>query len=592
MQAQDLIDKYLQFFRQKGHAHIDHAPLATAGDASTLFTSAGMQPLIPYFTGRPHPAGRRLVNLQPCLRTGDIEEVGDSTHLTFFEMLGNWSLGDYFKAESIEMSLEFLTRWLELNPDRLWVTVFAGDEDAPADEESPRIWAQLGIPAERIVPLGRADNWWGPVGETGPCGPDTEIFFELDIPPCGPDCRPGCHCGRFFEIWNNVFMAYHRTADGRYEPLPQQNVDTGMGVDRVISVLQGRQTVFETELFRLIIDKIQDLTPQDRVPSQSMRIIADHLKAATFILSEGIRPSNKGQGYIARRLIRRAVDHGQRVGLNGVFTPGLATEVITIYQARYPRLARDRARILETLEKEEKGFNHTLQRGRRIFDKQIEGVLQAGQTTLSGPDVFRLFDTYGIPLELTAEWAATYGLKIDEAGFQQALAAHKEISGGGQPGKFAGGLASRDRQTIRLHTATHLLQQALRDVLGSHVAQKGSHITPERLRFDFSHPAKLTPTEIAEVEKQVNSQIEADLPVQEKEMTLDEAKARGAIGLFEEKYAQRVKVYAIGDYSLEICGGPHVERTSELGPFRILSEQSNGSGVRRIRAVVEPDGSS
>jgi alanyl-tRNA synthetase len=587
MDSQELINNYFRFFSQRGHTQIDHAPLATAADSSTLFNAAGMQPLIPYLIGQPHPAGRRLVNVQPCLRTNDIDEVGDTSHQTFFEMLGNWSLGDYFKAVSIEMSYEFLTQWLRIDPTRLWVTVFAGDADAPADDESPRIWEQVGLPPARIVPLGRDDNWWGPVGNTGPCGPDTEIFYDFGGPGCGPDCRPGCSCGRFLEIWNNVFMAYNRTGDGRYEPLPQQNVDTGMGVDRTITVLQGRPTAFETELFRPIVAQIEALAPNDDLPLASARIMADHLKAATFILGEGIPPSNKKQGYVARRLIRRAIDQGKRLGIEETFAAGLAEIVITIYEGRYPYLSQNKRHILESLSREEKSFNRTLRRGRRIFEQQIAQINEAGQKKLSGQNVFHLFDTYGIPLELSAEWAAEVGLEVDMAGFEYAFEAHKEISGGGKQGEFSGGLAARDEQTVRLHTATHLLHQALRDVLGPHVAQKGSHITPERLRFDFSHPAKLTANELAQVEALVNDKIEADLPVTWAEMPLEKAKTGGAIGLFEEKYGHLVKVYSIGDYSREICGGPHAQQTGQLGHFHIVREQSNGAGVRRIRAVVD-----
>jgi alanyl-tRNA synthetase len=585
MTGQELIHTYIQFFVKKGHTRIEVAPLATDNESSTLFNSAGMQPLVPYLAGRPHPGGRRLVNVQPCLRTVDIDEVGDASHLTFFEMLGNWSLGDYFKAESIEMSLEFLTAWLKIEPQRLWVTVFAGDQAAPPDDESPRIWAQLGLPVERIVPLGREDNWWGPVGSTGPCGPDTEIFFELDRPACSPICAPGCKCGRFLEIWNNVFMTYHRTADGRYEPLAQQNVDTGLGVDRVAAVLQGQPSVFETELFASTVEQIHALAAGE-APLQFVRVIADHLKAATFILGEGIQPSNKRQGYVARRLIRRAIDHGKRIGISGSFTTDIAETVIELYHSRYPHLGRRRPEVLDALQAEEKAFNQTLRRGRRIFEQQIEQVQSEEQSQLSGADLFHLFETYGIPVEMAEEWAAEFEVGVDIAGFEQALAIHKEVSGGGHQGEFAGGLAAHDQQTVRLHTATHLLHQALRDVLGLHIAQKGSHITPQRLRFDFSHPAKLTSAEISQVERLVNTQIEADLPVRWAEMPLAEAKAGGAIGLFEEKYGEQVRVYSIGDYSREICGGPHVERTGVLGRFRILREQSNGTGIRRIRAVV------
>ena len=586
MHSQDLIERYIRFFRQRGHVQIEPAPLATGDEASTLFNSAGMQPLIPYLAGQPHPAGRRLVNFQPCLRTNDIEEVGDSSHLTFFEMLGNWSLGDYFKAESIEMSLTFLTDWLQLDPNRLWATVFGGDSDAPADEDSPLIWQRLGLPAERIVPLGRADNWWGPVGDTGPCGPDSEIFYDCGPPGCGPNCRPGCNCGRFLEIWNNVFMAYHRTADGRYEPLPRPCVDTGMGVERVITVLQGRRSVYDTELFRPLFEQLRALAPGRELPDLSLRIIADHLKAATFIIGGGIDPSNKKQGYIARRLIRRAIDHGRRLKIEAAFSPLLAATVIDLYQDRYPHLGHHRADILAALKREEAGFKRTLRRGRQIFDRQAEQTLAKGRAALSGQNIFHLFDTYGIPPELTAEWAAAMGLAADMAGFAHALAEHKEISGGGRRGEFAGGLAERDWQSVRLHTATHLLHQALRDVLGEHVAQQGSHITPQRLRFDFSHPAKLTEAELAQVEELVNQKIAADFPVTWSETSLADAQAQGAIGLFAEKYGRQVRVYRIGDYSREICGGPHVERTGQLGRFGILREQSNGAGRRRIRATL------
>ena len=586
MQAQELIHQFERFFQQKDHRQIKPAQLATGPKETTLFISAGMQPLIPYLSGQPHPAGRRLFNCQPCLRTGDIDAVGDTSHLTVFEMLGNWSLGAYFKAESISMSYEFLTEWLHLDPARLWVTVFAGDVDAPADEESPRIWQSLGLPEARIVPLGREDNWWGPVGDTGPCGPDTEIFFDLGEPGCGPDCKPGCDCGRFIEIWNNVFMTYHRTHDGRYEPLPQQSVDTGMGVDRMAMVLQDHASVFESELYAPIIQQLLSLTPEPAPPTKSIRVIADHLKAATFILAEGIRPANKRQGYVARRLIRRAVDHGRRLGIEGSFTADVAETVGQIYAGRYPQLSANSPFIREALQTEEQLFNRTLRRGRRIFDDYLTELQQRGERRLSGGRVFQLFDTYGIPPELSSEWAEAAGLTIDQAGFEQAMAKHREVSGGGKSGEFSGGLAARDPQSIRLHTATHLLHQALRNILGDHVAQKGSHITPERLRFDFSHPAKLSPAEIAQIEAEVNAQIKANLPIHWAEMGLAEAQAQGAIGLFGEKYGEQVKVYAIGEYSREICGGPHVQQTGELGHFRILREQSNGAGVRRIRATV------
>ncbi|MEM7034214.1 MAG: alanine--tRNA ligase [Chloroflexota bacterium] len=585
MQAQTLINEFIHFFEQQGHQRISAGPLASPPDDTTLFTSAGMQPLIPYLSGLPHPQGRRLVDVQPCIRTVDIDEVGDTTHLTFFEMLGNWSLGDYFKPESIRMSYEFLTKYLDIDRQRLWVTVFSGDESAPPDDVSPEIWRKVGIPTERIVPLGRADNWWGPVGNTGPCGPDTEIFFDVGRPSCGIHCQPGCSCGRFIEIWNNVFMEYDRTVDGRDHLLPQQGVDTGMGVDRVIAVIQRHDSVFDTELFQPLMGQLpSEISDNDTL---SRRIVVDHIKAATMIIGEGTKPGNKRQGYVVRRLIRRAVDHGRRLKMEPGFIRELAKTVIGMYQTRYPHLIPQRNEILNTLQLEESSFNKTIERGQRVFQKQIKQVKETKQDTLSGKTVFHLFDTYGIPPELTEEWATEQDLKVDHSGFDIALAEHREISGGGKQGEFAGGLASRDSKTVQLHTATHLLHQALRDVLGPHVAQKGSHITPDRLRFDFSHPMKLTDEEQSQVEAQVNDQIQANLPVNWVEVDPGTARKMGAIGLFEDKYGDRVKVYSIGDYSREICGGPHVSRTGELGHFRIMREQSSGAGVRRIRAVVE-----
>ena len=594
MTAQELRRKYIEFFARHRHVEISGRSLIPENDPTVLFTTAGMHPLVPYILGEPHPAGTRLTSVQRCIRTGDIEAVGDDSHLTFFEMLGNWSLGDYFKDEAIAMSWEFLTgsEWLGIDPARISVSVFAGDDAVPPDEESARIWRCVGVPAERIHRLGRADNWWGPAGQTGPCGPDTEMFFDSGA-ITDTDGRPGGSDGRYLEIWNNVFMQFAKTPDGRFEPLARTCVDTGMGVERTIMVLQGKSSVYDTELFQPIIRRIEALGHvaygAERETDRSVRIIADHLRTATFLLGDenAIVPSNVGQGYVLRRLIRRAMRHGRKLGLDGPFLSGIADGVIDNYRDAYPRLAEQRATILEELATEERRFLKTLQKGEREFEKLLPNLERNPNRRIPGRVAFRLYDTYGFPLELTEELAREVGLSVDADGFQTAFERHRSMSKQDSNQTFKGGLADRSERTTALHTATHLMHQALRDVLGAHVMQKGSNITPERLRFDFSHQEKLSSDQIERVESIVNTKIGADLPIVMRTMTLDEARQLGALAFFGDRYDEVVKVYSIGDYSTEVCGGPHVAHTGELGRFRIVKEQSSAQGVRRIKAVLE-----
>jgi len=595
MKADELREMYLRFFEGKAHTVISGASLIPENDPTVLFTTAGMHPLVPYLVGEPHPGGKRLCNCQKCIRTGDIESVGDPSHLTFFEMLGNWSLGDYFKEEAIAWSYEFLTsgEYLGFDPSKLYVSVFEGDDDAPRDEESIRIWKSLGLPDERIYALPKDDNWWGPAGQTGPCGPDTEMFVDTGGPACGPDCRPGCSCGKFFEIWNDVFMQYDKTADGAYERLQQHNVDTGMGVERTIAMLQGKTTVFETELFQPIIEVICDASgrrmDQDEETTGAFRIVGDHLRSAVFVLGEpqGVVPSNLGQGYVLRRLIRRAVRYAKKIGLQDGFTRPIAQKVIENYRHVYPELETGVSRIVDELVKEEQRFEKTLDRGTAELNKVLGNLAKHRQNTLSGRVAFRLFDTYGFPLEFTDDICREHEIEVDREGFDKAFEKHRAVSKQGADKSFKGGLADDSVATTRLHTATHLLHRALKNVLGEHVNQRGSNITAERLRFDFSHPAKMTPEEIGAVEEMVNRQIERKLPVTVETMSAEEAKTDGAVALFAAKYSEQVKVYTIGDFSKEVCGGPHVENIGELGRFKIKKEGSSSAGVRRIRAVLE-----
>ncbi|MFA5571136.1 MAG: alanine--tRNA ligase [Sphaerochaetaceae bacterium] len=593
MKADQLRQAFIDFFVSKDHSHISGASLIPENDPTVLFTTAGMHPLVPYILGQEHPAGNRLVNYQKCIRTGDIDAVGDPHHLTFFEMLGNWSLGDYFKKEAIHYSYEFLTTVLNINKDLLSVTVFEGDEEVERDETSAQIWEALGIPKERIYFLPREDNWWGPAGETGPCGPDTEMFIDTGREACSLECRPGCSCGKYFEIWNDVFMQYNKTADGSYVPMERKCVDTGMGIERTVAVLQGKQSVYETEVFAPLIDNIERLTGytyhEDESKDISVRIIADHVRTSVFILGDqrGVSPSNVGQGYILRRLIRRAVRHARKLGIEGKFMGDLAHVVIEQYQVAYPELASHEDFVMKELALEEEKFSSTLQKGEHEFEKMLPNLLKGKSRTIGGRVAFKLYDTFGFPLELTEELASEHGFDVDVEGFKKAFEKHQEASKGGSNQTFKGGLADHSELTTALHTATHLLHKALIQVLGDHVGQKGSNITPERLRFDFTHPSPMTKEEIQKVEEIVNDVIKRDLPVSYETMTLQQAKEVGAIALFDGKYDEKVKVYSVGDFSKEVCGGPHVERTGSMGHFKIKKEQSSSAGVRRIRAVLE-----
>ncbi len=627
MTLTEIRKKFLAFFTEKGHAVIPSASLIPENDPTVLFTTAGMHPLVPFLMGQSHPMGKRLANCQKCLRTDDIDEVGDNRHLTFFEMLGNWSLGDYFKKEAIAWSFEFLTekKWLGIDPKKLYVTVFEGDKDAERDDESIGIWqAQfevVGIAADvgrpgvdepakgengpRVYAYPKTKNWWGPAGQTGPCGPDTEMFYDTGRPhdpEFGKLCHPNCDCGRFVEIWNDVFMEYskvesrkskvERHAEFVFEPLAQKNVDTGMGLERIAAVMQGVPTVFDIQEMRVIADATISFSDARRPTpdARSVRIITDHIRAATFIIGDqnGVVPSNVGQGYIVRRLLRRAVREGRRIGIAKPFLAKLADVVIGEFGVHYAELESNREKIIEEISREEGKFAKTIEKGLKEFDKMMSDRL------ITGKEAFILFSTYGFPLELTEELIGERGGNLDVAEFKKEFEKHQELSRSSSSGTFKGGLADHSVETTRLHTATHLLHRALKNVLGDHVEQKGSNITAERLRFDFSHPKKMTTEEIQNVEKIVNDVIKKDLPVRFEVMSMEGAKKSGALGYFEDKYAQlggKIKVYTVGDeargsFSKEICGGPHVEHTGELGSFKIQKEEAVSAGIRRIKATV------
>lgn len=604
MTVNELRSKYIEFFKSKGHTEISGKSLLPDNDPTVLFTTAGMQPLVPYLLGETHPSGDRLTDYQKCVRTGDIDSVGDASHLTFFEMLGNWSLGSYFKQESIAYSYEFLTspKYLNIPKEKLNVTVFEGEKqpdgvEIPRDEEAARRWEEMGIAKDHIFFLPRSDNWWGPAGQTGPCGPDTEIFYDNGQPKCGPDCKPGCHCGKYLEIWNNVFMGYNKDAQGHYNEMARKCVDTGMGVERTVSVLNGQKSVYETDVFLPIIQCIEELSGRKYGTSDAddvaMRIIADHVRTATFILGDpkAVTPARTGAGYILRRIIRRAVRYGRKLQIDGSFLAKPAEIVIGEYKDAYPELSERAAFIREQLTLEEEKFSKTLKAGEAEFQKLLPNLQKNPKMVIPGRVAFRLYDTFGFPIEITQEMAKENGMTVDLEGFKEMEKKHQEESRTLSAGSFKGGLGDHSEITTKYHTATHLLQQALVQVLGDEVAQKGSNITDERMRFDFSFHRAMTKEEVKQVEDIVNEQIQKDLPVTMEVMDLEAAKASGARALFGEKYEKQVKVYTIGPkdgwFSKEVCGGPHVQHTAQIGTFKIAKEQSSSAGVRRIRATIE-----
>ena len=589
MKAIEIRNKYLDFFKRHGHAVIPSAPLIPENDPSVLFTTAGMQPLVPYLLGEKHPEGTRLTDFQKCLRTNDIDEVGDNRHLTYFEMLGNWSLGDYFKEESIAMSFEFLTKELGIPVEKLSVTCFAGDEDCQRDEVTASCWRKAGIPEDRIYYFGKDDNWWI-AGEEGPCGQDTEMFYDTGKPKCSENCNPSCGCGKYVEIWNNVFMEFFKTKDGKYTKLKQHNVDTGLGLERMTMLLQGKETPFDTELFKPVMDKLQELAGEND-SIESRRIVAEHLRASMMIIQDGGLPSNVDRGYILRRLIRRMVRHLRKLQINLNELGELIDLNIDTLKEMYPELHQNSNKIKSVIIEEKDKFEKTLERGEREFNKIVNRMKNEGKDTISGQDLFTLYETYGFPPEVTQDLAREAGLKVDTTEFDKLFKEHQEKSRMGSEQKFKGGLAGTGEQEVRYHTATHLLNAALKVILGKDVHQKGSNITPERMRFDFSCDHKLTDDEKKKVEDLVNEWIAQGLDVKCEEMKKDDAIKSGAECMFIEKYPDIVTVYSIGNdketVSKELCGGPHVKNTSELGHFKIKKEEASSAGVRRIKAILE-----
>ena len=584
MKAIEIRNKYLNFFKEHGHTIIPSAPLIPENDPSVLFTTAGMQPLVPYLLGEKHPSGTRLTDYQKCVRTNDIEEVGDNRHLTYFEMLGNWSLGDYFKEESIQMSFDFLTKELQIPVEKLSVTVFAGDEDCPRDTVAAECWKKAGILDGHIYYYGKDDNWWI-AGEEGPCGPDTEMFYDTGKPACGPDCQPSCDCGKYVEIWNNVFMEYFKDKDGNYSKLSQRNVDTGLGLERMTMLLQGKETPFDTELFKPVMDKLLELQKIDNI--ESRRIIAEHLRSSMMIISDGGRPSNVDRGYILRRLIRRMVRHMNKLQINLDEISTLIDINVENLKEMYPELEKNAETIKNVIIEEKDKFVKTLAHGEKEFEKEMNRAKQSGKYKIEGNVVFKLYDTYGFPPEVTSELAKENGMIVDMKEFDELFKAHQEKSRLGSEQKFKGGLAEQNDTTIAYHTATHLLNAALKVVLGPETHQRGSNITTERMRFDFNCDHKLTDEEKQKAEDLVNEWIQDALPVTVEEMSKEEAVKSGAECMFIEKYPDIVTVYSIGNVSKELCGGPHVKNTSEIGKFKIKKEEASSAGVRRIKAVIE-----
>ena len=582
MKAIDIRNKYLNFFERHGHKLIPSAPLIPENDPSVLFNTAGMQPLVPYLLGEKHPEGTRLTDYQKCLRTNDIDEVGDNRHLTYFEMLGNWSLGDYFKEESIQMSYEFLTKELGIPSEKISVTCFAGDDDCPRDTVSAEAWKKAGILEDHIYYYGKDDNWWI-AGEEGPCGPDTEMFYDTGKEPCSEHCEPSCDCGKYVEIWNNVFMEYFKDKNG-YSKLKQKNVDTGLGLERMAMLLQGKETPFDTEIFEPVMKKLTELSKKDNI--ESKRIVAEHLRSSIMIISDGGKPSNVDRGYILRRLIRRMIRHINKLEIDLSSLGDLVYLNIDTLNELYPELEANKEMIKSIIIEEKDKFVKTLAKGEKEFFKEISGIKEKSINVLPGSMVFRLYDTYGFPPEVTKELAKENGFGIDIKEFNRLFEIHQQKSRAGSEQKFKGGLAEQNKETIAYHTATHLLNAALKKVLGSDTHQKGSNITTERMRFDFNCDHKLTDEEKAKIEEVVNDWIKAGLDVKCEEMKKEDAVKSGAECMFIEKYPDIVTVYTIGDVSKELCGGPHVKNTSELGKFKIKKEEASSSGIRRIKAVL------
>lgn len=584
MKAIEIRNKYLNFFKRHGHNVIPSAPLIPENDPSVLFTTAGMQPLVPYLLGEKHPEGTRLTDFQKCVRTNDINEVGDNRHLTYFEMLGNWSLGDYFKEESVAMSYEFLTKELGIPAEKISVTCFAGDEDCPKDTVTAECWKKAGLPEERIYFFGKDDNWWI-AGEEGPCGPDTEMFYDTGKEKCSEGCNPSCGCGKYVEIWNNVFMEYLKTSDGKYQKLKQQNVDTGLGLERMAMLLQGKKTPFEIEIFKPVMDKLEELEKVDDIASR--RIVAEHLRSSMMIILDGGIPSNVDRGYILRRLIRRMTRRLRKLQIDTNQISTLIDISIDAQKELYPELETNKERIKTVIIEEINKFEKTLERGEREFNKIVNKLKAENKDTISGQDLFTLYETYGFPPEVTQDLAEEQGIKIDNTEFDRLFKEHQEKSRMGSEQKFKGGLSGNGEMETKYHTATHLLNAALKQVIGKDVHQKGSNITPERMRFDFSCDHKLTDEEKKQVEDLVNKWINEDLPVKIEEMSKEDAIKSGAECMFIEKYPDIVTVYSIGDVSKELCGGPHVKNTKVLGTFKIKKEEACSAGVRRIKAILE-----
>ena len=583
MKAIEIRNKYLNFFKNHGHSVIPSAPVIPENDPSVLFTTAGMQPLVPYLLGQKHPQGTRLTDFQKCVRTNDIDEVGDNRHLTYFEMLGNWSLGDYFKEESIAMSYEFLTKELGIPNEKLSVTCFAGDEDCERDMVAFECWRKAGIPEDRIYFFGKDDNWWI-AGEEGPCGPDTEMFYDTGKEKCSPECNPACGCGKYVEIWNNVFMEFYKDKSG-YRKLEQQNVDTGLGLERMAMLLQGKKTPFEIELFAPVMEELEKLQKNDNI--QSRRIITEHLRSSMMIINDGGRPSNVDRGYILRRLLRRMTRHMNKLEIELDNLENIIDISIDSLKELYPELDTNREEIKKVIVEEKDKFVKTLKNGEKEFEKAMTKVKSQGKDLIDANVVFNLYETYGFPPEMTEELAVENGMKVDLEGYQKLFEEHQAKSRMGSEAKFKGGLAATGEMETKYHTATHLLNAALKVVLGDHVHQKGSNITAERMRFDFSHGAKMTDEEKQKVEDLVNEYIAGNYDVEKFEMEKEEALKLGAEAMFLDKYGDIVTVYKIGDFSIEFCGGPHVNKTGELGHFKIKKEEASSSGVRRIKAILE-----